>query len=186
MVRPFIRRLARLVALCAVALLVVCGQQGAGAPPATATAGTAPPAAITPSPAGAASPASTATSIPTPLPARTFTPPVVASSATAGTATFTVSPRAGPPGTTFTVAGTGVPAFNRRCGATVEVTDAASQIVRRRGIVYRVGEDGAFTATVDSAGYAPGDYTVTILYGYVHTTGSPVLCTPRQDLPDSL
>ena len=70
---------------------------------------------------------------------------------------ITVSPAAGPPGTSFVVTGTGfAPGSTVLFGA----VDPATEPVAAE--LLQVAADGSFQTAIDSTGFAPGQYTVVV------------------------
>ena len=70
---------------------------------------------------------------------------------------ITVSPAAGPPGTSFVVTGTGfAPGSTVLFGAVDQATEpVAAELLQ-------VAADGSFQTAIDSTGFAPGQYTVVV------------------------
>lgn len=95
--------------------------------------------------------AGTATAAPT----RTPTP---VPTATPRRGTLTVAPSSGPVGAPFTVSGVG---FSASALLAVAVEDANG--ITAAYVQPGVGADGNFTVSIDSASFAPGQYTVTVL-----------------------
>lgn len=120
-----------------------------GTPTPTPTTGTptATPGTPTPTPTAGAPTPTPSPATPTPMPT---SPPIRIES-------ITVAPASAPAGTIFVVTGIG---FAPDTTAILFVEDAAGTSVAN--VQVAVDDDGTFSATIDSSGYAPSQYRVTV------------------------